>query len=311
MRILLLTPFDEEEERRLREVVPENVILTRDRNDIAPVTAVIGGPPPELVQYMRRLEWVQFRSDSLERWAPTLRVLAARRVTVTRTRGSYNATVPDHAMMLLLALARDVPQLLRQAQARRWEPGALRTVVLAGATVAVVGMGSIGAEVARRALAFGLRVLGVDPQPENVPDGVESVVSPEDLRDVMAEADFVVVTVPHTPLTVGMIGAAELARMKPTAYLINVGRGVAVDTDALVAALDQNRIAGAALDVVEPWPLPDGHPLYEHPRVLLTGHSAPVGSDGAAAQFEIILENVRRYVNGEPLCCRVDLDEWV
>lgn len=310
MHILLMTPLDPEQEARLKAVIPERVVLTRDRTEKAPITAILGGPPPEFIQHLHHLDWVQFRSDSLEAWADTLRVLAHRRVTVTRTRGSYNATVPDHAMMMLLALARDFPRLCEQRRAHAFDHQALRPKVLAGATVAVLGMGRIGTAVATRALAFGLRVIGVDPRPESVPEGVADVLPSERLGEALEQAEFVIVTVPHTPGTVGLLGAENLARMPAGSYLINIGRGVAVDTKALLAALDDGHLAGAALDVVEPNKLPEAHPLWEHPNVILTGHSAPVGSDGAKAQFEIILENTTRYVEGRELTCQVDLSEW-
>ncbi|MBI2301681.1 MAG: NAD(P)-binding domain-containing protein [Armatimonadetes bacterium] len=309
MHIVLLTPMEPEQDRRLRAVVPAGVKVSRD-GEGPPVTAVIGGPPPDYVEPLHQLEWVQFRCDSLERFADTLRLLSRRKVVVTRTRGSYNATVPDHALMLLLALARDLPGLLQQRAARSWEQEPLKPVVLSGATVGIIGMGSIGGAVATRCLALGMRVLGVDPAPDDVPDGVESVVSGALLGDVLEQCDFVVVAVPHTPGTVRLVGAKALAALKPGARLINIGRGIAVDTEALVEALDGGRLAAAALDVVEPSLLPPAHPLWTHPRAILTGHSAQLGSDGPAAQFEIILDNVRRYVNRQELRCRVDPGEW-
>ncbi|NUQ01702.1 MAG: methyltransferase domain-containing protein [Armatimonadetes bacterium] len=131
----------------------------------------------------------------------------------------------------------------------------------------------------------------------------------DDWSDV-PECDIVVVTAPLTASTVGLIGAAQLACLKPGALLVNVGRGLVVDTDALLRALDEGRLAGAALDVVDPSPLPEDHPLWEHPKVLLTCHTAKSGSNFGAAQFETVLENVRRYVRGEPLQNIVQPDDW-
>ncbi len=314
--LLLLTRLGDQQLARLQEAVATNpkAVLSRDASAAAevgqPVTAIIGGPPPELLEHLHHVEWVQLRADCLEAWCSCLHALHDRGVTVTRTCGSYNDTVPDHAMMLTLALARGVPTLVRRQQRHAWKDGELDTLILGGATMVVVGLGHIGREVAKRAEAFGLRVVAVDPQPESVPAAVQTVVPPAKLGEVVSEADILLLTVPAKADTVGLIGREMLARMKPTAYLVNVGRGAVVDTAALVEALDQDTIAGAALDVVDPSPLPDGHPLWDHPRVLLTCHTAQRGSRFAETQLGVILANVRRYVNGEDLLHVVQPGDW-
>jgi len=244
---------------------------------------------------------MQLRTDTLECWGECLTELQARGITVTRTRGSYDDTVPDHAMLLVLALARDLPQLLGQRLQREWQPALLEPLVLAGATMLLIGLGSIGCRIADRAAAFGMRVVAIDPAPLQIPAAVRKVHPPDHLLKLIGEADFIVAAVPFTADTAGMLGEAALARVKPGAVLVNVGRGGVVDTTALLAALDDGRLAGAGLDVAEPWPLAIDHPLWDHPRVILTGHSAQRGSDFANRQFEVIYENVRRYLGGEPL----------
>lgn len=307
MHILLLTRVDETQMARLRELVSSKpgTVLSRDKNAAAAapqkVTAIIGAPTPEVIEHLHQVEWVQLRTDTLECWGDCLNSLHARGITVTRTRGSYDDTVPDHAMLLVLSLARDLPRLQQQRLQHAWEPSEVEPTVLAGATMLLIGLGSIGCRIAERAGAFGMRVLAIDPAPLQIPDAVKKVYPPDQLLKVVGEADFIVAAVPLTDDTTGMIDAAVLARAKQTAMLVNVGRGGVVDTAALLAALEEGRLAGAGLDVAEPWPLPDDHPLWTHPRVILTGHSAQRGSDYANRQFEVIHENLRRYLAGEPL----------
>lgn len=316
MHILVLTKLDDGQVARLKEVVEAHPKVTLTMGQAAmretgiPVTAVLGAPPPELIGHMHRLEWVQLRTDDLDAWVKCLEAFDERGITVTRTRGSYSDTVPDHALMLVLALARDLPRLLSQRRSHAWKLDDLQPVVLSRATLLVVGFGHIGTRIAARALAFGMRVTAVDPAPGEVPVGVETVVPPERLDEVLPEADFVVLTVPANSQTAGWFNAERLGRMKSTAVLINVGRGLVVNTDDLLAALKAGVVAGAGLDVVDPSPLPADHPLWEHPRVLLTCHTAQKGSHFAEAQFDTILENVRRYLAGEELLHVVLPEHW-
>ncbi len=314
MHILFLMPLDEVQRERILAVLPDDVTVSWDRQaaigKAKPVTAIVGGPPPELVEHLHQLEWVQFRTDSLEKWSDTLRQLAPRDVVVTRTSGSYNETVPDHALMLVLALARDLPGLAGRLRAHTFSGEPLRTTPLARARMVIVGFGSLGRAIAERAAALGMKIVGVDPVRGELPAGVEEIVRPESLLDVVPSADFVVAAMPHTPSTEGAIGAEVLAAMKPTAHLVNVGRGINVDTAALLRALDEGRLAGAGLDVTEPTPLPADHPLWEHPRVILTCHTAPHGSRPEKVQFDQILDNLKRYAEGRELLMRIDPSLW-
>lgn len=222
----------------------------------------------------------------------------------TSATGAFAPQVAEHALALMLAGARMLPEL---ARAHSWDQqrarGAGRT--LAGATVALLGAGGIGAELVRMLEPLGCTVLAVsDSGPFK---GAATTVARADYRDVLPEADFVVVLAPSTPATRGMVGERELALMKDDAWLVNVARGPLVDTDALVAALHDGVIGGAALDVTDPEPLPDGHPLWSEPRALITPHCAnPVSAfwPTLAARVE---DNVRRFVAGEPLVGVVDL----
>ncbi len=175
------------------------------------------------------------------------------------------------------------------------------TIFLPDATLGIVGLGAIGAEVARRALAFGMTVRAVDRFPERTrpPDGVDPVDGLDGLPDLLADSDFVVIAAPHTPETAGWFDGDSIARMKPTSYLINIGRGAIVPLDDLVAALTAGQIAGAALDVFEVEPLPPAHPLWTFPNVILTPHTAGYSPVVARRHLEALAENVGRFARGQ------------
>ena len=186
------------------------------------------------------------------------------------------------------------------------------TIFLPEATMGIVGLGAIGADIARRALAFGMNVRAVDRHPERAerPAGIGRVDGLEGLHDLLASSDFVVIAAPHTPETERLFDAALIARMKSSAYLINIGRGAIVVLDDLVEALRRETIAGAALDVFEREPLPSDHPLWDFPNVIITPHTAGYSTAIAGRHLATLVENVRRFENGEPLLNIVDKALW-
>jgi phosphoglycerate dehydrogenase-like enzyme len=181
---------------------------------------------------------------------------------------------------------------------------------LGDATLGVVGLGQIGSEIARRGLAFGMRVIAVDPVQTAAPAGVAALWRLDRLPDLLGESDFVVIAAPHTPETVKLFRRPQFQQMKPTAYLINIGRGAIVDLQDLVAALRAAEIGGAGLDVYETEPLPPDHPLWQMPNVILTPHVAGHSPRIAERHLAVLLENVRRFARGEPLATVVDKRRW-
>jgi phosphoglycerate dehydrogenase-like enzyme len=181
---------------------------------------------------------------------------------------------------------------------------------LPGSTALIVGVGGIGAETARLCAAFGMRVLGTDARLTERPAGVAELHQPAELDTLLPSADFVILTVPHTPETEGFMNAERFGRMKPSAFFINIGRGMTTRLDDLVQALQAGRIAGAALDVFEQEPLPADHPLWDAPNVLLTPHTAGYGPFLDDRRLEIIVDNARRFAAGSPLRNVVDKAHW-
>ncbi|MBI4463947.1 MAG: D-2-hydroxyacid dehydrogenase [Acidobacteria bacterium] len=232
-------------------------------------------------------------------------------IVVTNARTVHALPVAEHAVALLFALARRFPDSFRYqaerrwGQAESWQPGRLPTE-LNGKTLVLIGFGSIGREVAVRAKALGMRVVAVKRDPSHGAECADQVYGTQQLLAALPQADYLIVTAPDTPETHCLIGERELRCLKPTACLINVSRGSLVDTEALTRALESGRLAGAALDVTDPEPLPPEHPLWTLPNVLLTPHLGGATDRYWERQLELLQENLRRYLAGEPLQNVVD-----
>ena len=229
-------------------------------------------------------------------------------VVLTNSRGMNAVAVAEHALMLMLAAVRRLPAAVRAQAERRWSTDELSGLPsLRGRTLLVAGLGAVGRELARLASGLGMRVIGTRRETgEPPPEGVAEACGPEDLPALLPAADIVVLTAPLTAETRGLIGAAELARMKPSAWLVNVARGKLVDERALVRALESGEIAGAALDVVEHEPLAAASPLWSMPNVILTPHVAGFRDGYWEAATALFAENLRRYRAGEQLANIVD-----
>lgn len=301
---------------RLREAVPGARIAAPEtlegaRSELQDAEAAYGTVPDDLLAGALKLRWLQAPAAAPPAgyYSPDL---IQHPVTVTNFRGIYNDHISAHILAFVLAFARGFHRYGPQGRARRWQPhrSPESTVYLPEATALVVGVGGIGGETARRLAAFGVRVLGLDARLKTAPEGVTELHPPEALDALLPEADFVILTVPHTPQTEGMMHAARFRRMKRTAFLINIGRGATVKLDDLTAALQGGHIAGAGLDVFETEPLPAEHPLWEAPGALLTPHVADVGPYLDERRFEILLGNLRRFTQREPLLNVVDKARW-
>lgn len=291
--------------------------------------AFLGKITPTVLARAGRLSWVQAFTVSLEHYV--FPELVAHPCRLSNMRGLFGDVIADQVMGYVLCFARNLHTYIRHHISHRYAPlggesarvshasgpGVVNamdraTTFLPGATLGIVGFGAIGAEIARRALAFGMTVRGVDRYPGKMPKppGVLSVEGPEALPDLLGWSDFVVIAAPQTPETERLFDARMLARMKPTGRLINIGRGAIVVLDDLVAALRAGTIAGAALDVFEIEPLPTDHPLWDFPEVIITPHTAGYSTAIADRHLATLAENVRRFAAGEPLNNVVDKALW-
>jgi phosphoglycerate dehydrogenase-like enzyme len=310
------TPTTRDWAARVAAALPSlTVIVAETEADAA--TAIVdaesafGVLPAGLLAKAGRLRWLQApqAAPPAGYYYPAL---VQHPVVVTNFREIYNDHIGAHIMAFVLAFARDLHRYWPQQARREWKPAPLDTGVvhLPEATALIVGVGGIGAEAARLAAAFGMRVLGIDARRRDAPPGVAELHPPDALDVLLPRADFVILTVPHTPATEGFMHRARFQRMKRTAYFINIGRGKTTRLDDLVAALRAGEIAGAGLDVFEQEPLPADHPLWTLPGVLITPHTAGFGPYLDERRFEILLDNCRRFVASQPLRNVVDKAAW-
>ncbi len=298
-----------EEDVGVRVLQPET--MEEAVRDIADADAAFGAVPPEALAAARKLRWLQ---------APQIAppagyyhpALVEHPVAVTNFREIFNDHIGAHIMALVLAFARGFHYYLPQQMRREYSPRPLDTGVvhLPESTALILGVGGIGAEAARLAKAFGMRIIGIDGRRTERPEGVDELHPPEALDALLGQADFVIMTIPHTPATEGLMNRERLRRMKRSAFLINIGRGMTVRLDDVVAALHAGEIAGAGLDVFEIEPLPADHALWSAPNVLLTPHSAGFGPYLDDRRLDILLDNCRRFAKGEPLRNVVDKASW-
>jgi phosphoglycerate dehydrogenase-like enzyme len=263
----------------------------------------------------------QFAAAQNLRWihAPTAAVhqflfpeLVNSEVVLTNSREVHGPVVAEHVMALIFALARKIPQAAQLQQKRVWGQEAIWSEgahprEIAGATLGLIGVGSIGARVAQMASALGMRVIAVREHIERGnPEGVEAVFPPSEIDDLLKQSDFVVLAAPLIASTQALINAARLAAMKRESFLINVGRGAQVDENALADALRNRRLAGAALDVFEHEPLPPDSPLWSLENLLITPHTAGLTEKLWDRHYELLSDNLRRYLNKQTLRFIVD-----
>jgi phosphoglycerate dehydrogenase-like enzyme len=268
--------------------------------------------PHGLIHKATKLRWLQQWGAGAD-WLLRYTDVAKLDVVITNASGVHPIQITEHILAFLLAFARQLHHAIRAQGRREWRRPSRDDFFtdhpffeLAGKTMVLIGVGAIGTRTAGIANAMGMRVLGVRRNPKIRVPGIDAMYSPGQLLDVLPEADFVVVTVPLTPETQGMIGESELRAMKPTAYIVNIGRGGTIQEEKLVQALQEGWIAGAGLDVFEIEPLPESSPLWDMENVILTAHYAGLTPHYEERAMAIFVENLERYMNGRPLRNVVD-----
>jgi phosphoglycerate dehydrogenase-like enzyme len=283
---------------------PEEALI-----DIADADALIGTATAELLAAGEQLRWVQVGAAGVERY---LRIpeLASGDVLLTNGQRMASEVIGEHVMALTRALARGLNLAAAAKEEGVWKRREIGDnaplTKLRGKTMLVVGLGGIGTEVARLADGAGMRVLAIRNSSRSGPPFVDRVGLGEDLPAFLAEADVVANCLPLTPDTKGQFDTDLFAKMKPTAFFINVGRGGTVNTADLVAALESGTIAGAGLDVTDPEPLPEDHELWKAPNLVITPHFAAWSDEGRELRWLLYRENLRRFVAGEPMLSVVD-----
>jgi phosphoglycerate dehydrogenase-like enzyme len=317
-QVLLATdlPFEGETWRQLEAIFASDRLTVVDRADSSGMAAalqtaeiaLVGKDIDDSFMAAPRLRWIHVNHAGLTKSARPW--VFERGLVVTSAAGRSAPALAEHALRDMLILSSGFLAMQEAQRRHQWRgvEGIERFRALCGQTLGIIGMGSTGRELALRAKAFGMRVLGYRRRVQPPPAGVDRIYAAdagEDLGPILDESDFLVLAVSHSDATHRLIGAAELARMKPTAVLVNLARGGVVDEAALTRALYERRLGGASLDVFDVEPLPADHPLWDAPNTLISPHFTAPLQDRAERSLAIIAENDRRYRAGEEMLNRL------
>lgn len=319
MKRLLLMLHDCDEARRERilslcEGKMEPVFLSEDDPDasscIVQAEVIFGEPSPENLLSTDNLRWLQISWAGADRFIPPLK--KRENVTLTNASGAYGVTIAEHAIAMLLALARHLPAYGRQQRQGIWHDLGSEWG-LAGKTALILGVGDLGTQLALRLRAFGMNIVGLcrSARPAQLP--FDRLITMEELDDALPCADAVFGCLPGTAQTAGLLSLARLNAMKRDAILINVGRGSLLRPDDLARVMAEGRLFGAGLDVLDPEPLPKEHPLWQTENVIITPHVAGIAYGHLNTTcdhiWDLFLDNLQRYLAGEPLRNQVSLTE--
>lgn len=303
-RIEIVDFPEEAYQRRDQELDAE--VLERAKRALAGADIMFGpgGVPKEFFDAAQNLKWFQVINAGVDRLAE--QGLLNRGFVVTNVSGLASVAIAEYVIGVMLMLCKGLHHAMRDQVEHRW--GFRFTPELLGKTIGIAGMGAIGRETARRARAFGMRVVASrrTVSPGQTDPDCDLLLPYSDLDTLLAESDYLVLCVPLTPETTHMIGEAELKKMKPTASIINIARGPVIDQPALIRALKDGTIAGAALDVTDPEPLPAESELWDLPNVIITPHISGAVEGYGTRATELFLRNLRHFVAGEPLEYVVD-----
>jgi phosphoglycerate dehydrogenase-like enzyme len=300
---------------RLQQAFPQHQFVQLQNYDrvpleIADTDVFIGWSlRPEQFVAAAKLRWIHSPAAAVHQLM--FAELIRSSVLLTNSTGIHGPVVAEHAIAVLLALAKRLPRAMQYQAKREWSQDQLwhelpRPREVADATAVVVGMGGIGHEFTVRAKALGMKVLAVRENPGKGPGGADAVYGPAQIGEALPHADYVLLCTPVTPATTGIINAARLRAMKRDAYLINVARGPLIDEPALLQALQEKRIAGAALDVFNEEPLPADSPFWSLDNLLITPHTAAVTERLWERHYKLIVENLNRFLAGQPLLNEVN-----
>jgi D-2-hydroxyacid dehydrogenase (NADP+) len=284
------------------------VTQTNVMQEIGDADAFIGDIRPEYVRAGKNLRWAQVMSAGVERvlHLSGTNDLRDSQIVLTNNQIVQGPEIADHALAMLLTLSRGINVFLQNKQQELWQARPYNGIELNGRQAVVIGVGGIGTQIAIRAHAFGMDVVGVDPEDIPYSPFIKKVVKPDQLDEVIPSADVVFVSAPHTQASHKMVGMSQFDRMKQGSYFIAVSRGGLYDMNGLVKALDSKRLAGAGVDVTDPEPLPKGHPLWKFENAIVTPHIAGRSDKDRARMVGTIRENIRRFTEGKPLINVVD-----
>ena len=312
-KVLVLFGPDESLKKKMQDILPEHAFIYEDYvsvkniscDELKETEAVIGNISPEMISCCPDLKWIQLFSAGTDGYTPDI----INDITLTNATGIYGHAIAEYMTAGVFELFKKMHLYRDSQKSGQWtDLGQVRSV--RGSVVLVVGLGDIGSQFAQRMKALGCRIIGVRRTLRALPDYADEVVLSEDLDDVLPLADVVALSVPGNESTRNLLSRERIAKMKKDAVLINVGRGISVDTQALCDALRNNELAGAVLDVTDPEPLPQDHMLWQLENAVITPHVSGRlrGMPETYEYFtELCLENLSRYKRKEELLCVVDM----
>ena len=308
--ILVTLKLSQNQKDRLRNALEMKDFVFVNRKDLKKehlknAEIIIGNIPIEMLRECQNLKWIQLSNAGAD---DIVRCKECRKeIIITNAKGAYGKVISEHMLAMLFMLQKHMDKYLLHQQKQEWI-SEMPPSLVEGKTMVIMGTGDIGGTFAKKVKALGSYTIGVKRNPVDFLDNFDEIVTLSDLDSVIPRADILVMALPQTKYTSALMNAERIERLKKTAIIINVGRGLAIDTDALIIALKEKRIAGAALDVTEPEPLPRGHALWEMENVIITPHIS--GNADVPETLEKILEiaenNLKRYYSGEELINIVD-----
>lgn len=312
--VLVTIPVSQEQREYLESKGPgchfyyKSVKETTDE-EVQRANVIIGGMDTDRIRESKNLEWIQLRSAGADHFCQ--KGILAPGTILTNATGAFGPEISEYMLGAVLLLYKNFHLYQKNQEKHLWRYAA-EARAIQGSTTLVIGLGDIGGNFARKMHALGSRVIGVKRNAGPKPDYVDQLFTTEGLDEALPQADIVALSLPNTPETRHIIEARRLALMKPSAILINVGRGTSVDTDALCQALTAGRLGGCVLDVTEPEPLPEDHPLWDAPNVVITPHISGLSERKEIQEHIVRLagENLERFLMGKPLINEVDFATW-
>lgn len=306
----IIDTSDEELACLLKQAEADIFVVPREEltDEMAKKADIIyGWPPKKFLKKCGNLKWLHLPTSGTEFYCDSSLYKNPDKIILTNATGIFGQQLAEHALALLLALTRQIHRSIRNMSApvwHEWEP--LRDIYRS--TVGIIGFGDIGKALAERLKPFGCKeIIGIKRVPGKCPDCLDRIAGTDALDEVIAISDYLILCLPGTQETAGIITRERIFSMKKNAILINVGRGTVIDQDALIDALKAGHIAGAGLDVVTPEPLPYDNPLWSMPNVIITPHTAYVSAYNLERRMQIFKDNFKRFLNGERMMNKVDL----
>lgn len=298
--------------RQIMEIAPDAELMIVNAKEtakeiIGKADIIFGWPKAEDLKEAVNLKWLHLPSAGADGYTDKASY-CNKDIILTNSSGVFGLPIAEHIFAMILSYNRNLQEYAYNKLEKKWK-GISETRDFYGSTIGIIGLGDIGSEVAKRAKAWGANVLAVKRTVTKVPEYVDKLYGLEEIDEVLKQSDYVVLALPNTPKTQGIISEERLRIMKPGAFLVNIGRGALIDQDALIRALKENRIGGAGLDVAAPEPLPKESPLWELPNVILTPHTSGTSPSNPGRRFDRFNQNLRLFMENKPLENLVDFTE--